>query len=290
MGFGLALGLVTSLPARSEAARIGRYLTAEDRSRPVLLADTGRQIQLRSLTHPDPVPPAGTVPTYLAFPLHESEHHLPSDTPTLSTGPKAGDTTVGPLHLDPLIQSKLNAALDASGMAVVDTPHRNYLVEFLPRIARLRSAQAAEPSPSSGSAASSAQAAQSPGTSRTTTASTSSTSATPSPAVQSINGIPTSELSQWFKIGSNQLIRWSSTGFAAVEKTFNIGNPKATATKPSLNLAVAAQQLVPPGSAAASSAPLPAPIPEPSTWLIFGLIIGAAGLHRRGLRRVGATD
>jgi hypothetical protein len=134
----------------------------------------------------------------------------------------------------------------------------------------------AGPPSSSGTSTSSTPSAQSPGTSQPTTAATSTTQ-----ALQSIDGIPTKKLSQWLKIGSNGLMKWTSVGLAAVEKSLTIGNPKPTATKPSLNLE--AQVLVSP-SAEASSAPLPAAVPEPGTWLTFGLILGAAGLWQRAGR------
>jgi hypothetical protein len=269
--------LVTGLPSWCEAARISRYLTAEDRSRPMVLDQAGLQIPLRDVTHPDQVRPGGMIPTYLAFPLHGGEH-FPKGTPMLSTGSSAGETPAGRLDLAALVHSRLNTVLEESGMVVVDTPHRAYLVEFLPRIARFQAASRAATSPSSGTGGTTAQATPTPnpGANQTTSPT--------SQAVQSIDGIPTSELSQWFKLGSNQFIKWTSTGYATVEKALDLGNPKATATKPSLNLA--AQVLAPPlaEESSPSSIPLPAPIPEPSTWIGFGLVLGATGL-RQGLRR-----
>jgi PEP-CTERM motif len=58
-----------------------------------------------------------------------------------------------------------------------------------------------------------------------------------------------------------------------VENLLHFKSSKPTATKPSLNLEA---QVIDP--------PLPSPIPEPSSWLIFGLALGAVGLHRQ-LRR-----
>jgi hypothetical protein len=263
-GLGLALGMVLgwSLASPCAAAGLSTFLTARDRSRPVLLSETGQPIQLRSLIHPDPVPPQGTVPAYLAFPLYGGER-LPSDTPTLATGPPAGQTTVGPLNLDPLVQAKLNAALDASGMAVVETPNRNYAVEFVPRYARSH----AQAGTTSGTASSSGSGAGSSGGLATAPASPSS--ASKSQPVQTINGIPTNELSHWVDLGTNQLIHWSSISVANLEKTLSIGSSNTSDKKPGSS--PAAEELQP---------PLAAPIPEPSSWLVFGLIVGAAGLRQ----------
>ena len=79
-------------------------------------------------------------------------------------------------------------------------------------------------------------------------------------------------------------MNWSSSGLADLKKLLNLDSSEATTTKPSLNLA--AQELTLPPSTESSSGPLPAPIPEPSTWLIFGLILGAAGLRQGLWRRV----
>ena len=40
------------------------------------------------------------------------------------------------LNLDPLVRTQLDADLRTSRMAIVDTPHRHYAVEFVPRYAR----------------------------------------------------------------------------------------------------------------------------------------------------------
>jgi hypothetical protein len=262
----LVVGWGLSSASPCQAAGIGTFLTARDRSHPVLLSETGLPIPLRSLAHPDPVLPQGTVPAYMAFPLSGGEH-LPSNTPTLTTGPQTGQAAVGPLDLNPLVRANLNVALDTSERAVVETPSRNYAVEFLPRYARTHAgpgSAAATPPPTSGgqTTAPTASGGQ-------TTAST-STSTSTSQTTPTIDGIPAGQLGQWLNAGSNQLIHWTSVGVVDLEKTLNIGNSKPTATNPNLNLA--AQELLPP--------PLPPPVPEPSTWLVFGLILGAAGLRQ----------
>jgi hypothetical protein len=70
--------------------------------------------------------------------------------------------------------------------------------------------------------------------------------------------------------GSGQLIKWSRKGLAELEKLLNINSSKPTASKPSLNLEA---QMVSP--------PLPAPIPEPSAWIICVSLLFGSGLFRR---------
>jgi len=271
---GLGLGLGLGLPSRSEAARIGTFVTAQDRSRPLLLSETGVPIQLRSLTHPDPVLPQGTVPAYMAFPLH-GNGHLPSAIPTLTTAPRAGKATVGPLNLDPLVRAQLNAALETSRLAIVETPHRHYAVGFVPHYVQTQPqpASTAGTSPSSGNGNGNGTG-TGPSAAQTITSSPRSASQ-PDPTIQ---GIPLSELAQWVKLGSSNLIHWTSVGVHDLTKSLDMGNSKATATKPSSSLA--AQVLAAPLAEGTSSTPLPAPVPEPSTWLVFGLLLGAAGLRQ----------
>jgi hypothetical protein len=258
------LGLSSIASAPCEGAGIARYLTPQDRSNPIFLSDSGQPIAPRSLAHPGTALSPGILPAYAVFPLSGGEH-LPGGVPTLTTGPQAGETTVGPLDLDPLVQANLNAALNASKMAVVQTPAQSYAVEYLPDYARIQAHQAS--SASSGAAAASSS-------SSTSTTNPSSLSALESNLT--IEGVPASEIAHWVKTGSNGIIQWTSGELADLEKALKI-NQKATATKPSLNLE--AQMLVPP-LADSSATPLPAPIPEPSTWLVFGLILGAAGLRK----------
>jgi hypothetical protein len=262
------LGLVPSLGSspgsRCEGAGIARYLTAQDRSKAVFLSETGLPISARAPTS------SGSTPAYVAFPLLGGEH-LPGGVPTVTTGPQAGETPVGPLDLNPLVQANLNAGLDASKMAIVQTPTQSYAVEYLPRYGRSQE-HAASSTASSTSAADSGQ-----------TASSSSASSSSSSTLSSlessltIEGIPASELAKWVKTGSNGLLQWTSTGLADLENALHLNSKKATAKKAGAD--VAAQYLTPP-LAESSPSPLPAPAPEPSTWLVFGAILGAVGLRQ----------
>ena len=140
-----------------------------------------------------------------------------------------GRQSVGPLNFDALFKSKLDATLDVSRLAIVDTPSRNYLVEFLPaQIRSISSKQNAGGSTSN----------------------------------------PINELTHLLNTGSSQWSKWTQSGMNELERFLNISNSKMSSFKPSLNLEA---QLV--------GSPLAAPIPEPSTWLVFTeLIAGATAL------------
>ena len=274
----LSLCLDASLPSPCEGAGIARYLTAADRSQAVLISESGLPIATRSVSHPGDATSQGGVPAYVAFPLLGGEH-LPGAVPTVTTGPQSGGTAVGPLDLNPLVQANLNSALDSSRIAVVQTPSQSYAVEYLPRYARMQAHLASSTTSSTSSSTTSGQATPSSSESLSSASSLSTLA-----SKLTIEGIPASELSNWFKTGSNGLLSWTKNGLTELEKTLhlssNTSSHKATALKPSLNLA--AEMLVPPASADSSTNPLPAPIPEPSTWLVFGLMLGAAGLRQWG--------
>ena len=272
----LSLCLGASLTSPCQGAGIARYLTATDRSQVVLISESGLPIATRSVSHSGAAASQGDAPAYAAFPLLGGEH-LPGGVPTVTTGSQSGGTPVGPLDLNPLVQANLNSALDGSRMAVVQTPNQSYAVEYLPRYARMQAHSAS----STSSSTDSGQAAQSSSDSLSSASSLSTLA-----SKLTIEGIPASELSNWFKTGSNGLLSWTKNGLTDLEKTLHLSSSsishKATAQKPSLNLA--AQVLVPPASADSSANPLPAPIPEPSTWLVFGLMLGAAGLRQWGIK------
>ena len=244
LGLSLSLSLGLTVPRHCQAAKLSTYLTAKDLSQAELLDQNGQQRALGSSHQSHSVLSSnGLTPTYIAVPLFGGEH-LPGGITTLVAGSPAGGTTVGPLDFDTTLKANLNAALaaSASGMAVVDTPKQNYLVEYLPRYARSLSGS--------------------------TTAAHSTKAASSSAA---------NELSRLLNDGESTMTKLSAESVADLEKLLDINSSKPTATKPSLNLE--AQVLD-------SSLPLPSPIPEPSTWLVFGLILGAAGLRERLQRGV----
>ncbi len=254
--FALVSGQGSSPGSRCEAAGIAGFLTAKDRSGALFISENGLPISSGS------APSSGNMPAYVAFPLYGGEH-LPNGVATvMAGGSSAGGTPVGPLDLTPVVQASLNADLNTGRMAIVQTPAQSYAVEYLPRYGLSQ----VHPS-SSASTAGSGQAA--------TSSSTSSSSSNPLSSLASsltIAGVPASELS-----------KWTSSQLANLEKDLHLGgssSAKATVKKPSTN--VEAQYLTPP-LGESSGSPLPTPAPEPSTWLVFGLLLGIGGWrHRAG--------
>jgi hypothetical protein len=268
----LSLSLGLAVPTPCQAAKLSTYLTAKDLGQAEVLDQNGTPLPLGSLHQSrGEVSDAGSTPAYIAVPLYGGEH-LPAGIATLVAGLQAGETTVGPLDLSAALKANLDAALAASatGMAVVDTPKQNYLVEYLPRYARSLSASTTTPQAKNG--VSTWLATVAPGAGQTTTTATHSTKASSSSAADELSRLLTSE--------QNAMSSLSAKGVAELEKLLDINTSKPTATKPSLNLE--AQVLTSPQV-------LPSPIPEPSTWLVFGLILGAAGLRQRVWRGVGQS-
>jgi hypothetical protein len=250
----LVLVLVAGLfiPSRSEGAKLSQYLTPKDLSRPLLLDQNGIQLQLPSPSHPHPSVAEGSTPTYLAVPLYGGEH-LPVATATIDAGAQAGSNGIGPLDLNSVATAELKAALNSSGFALVDAPGQNYLVEYLPHLARAHK--------EGGSSSSSS-------TDQKTTSSSTST----------LSKLLT--LRQWST--------WADSGFTDLKKLLNIStsssssSSKNSTSKPSLNLE--AQILGPDNQTSGSGSVLPAAIPEPSGWMIFALLLGGSGLCL-GMRR-----
>jgi hypothetical protein len=251
------------MPTHCQAAKLSAYLTAKDLAQAELLDQNGQTLPPGSLHQRHSVViSGGSTPTYIAVPLYGGEH-LPAGITTIAAWSQSGGTTVGPLDFDGTLKASLDAALAASatGVAVVDTPKQNYLVEYLPHHARSLSAT------TYGTAAT---------TSSTTTAQTGSSVTTHS--TKAASSSTASELSRLLTSGETAVSSLSTKSVAELEKLLDINTSKPTATKPSLNLE--AQVL-------STSYVLPAPLPEPSTWLVFSLILGAAGLRQRLRRGVG---
>jgi hypothetical protein len=259
----LALSLGLAVPTDCQAAKLSTYVTAKDLGQAERIDQNGALLPLGS-SHQSrgEVSDAGSTPAYIAVPLFGGEH-LPAGIATLVAGPQAGETTVGPLDLSAALKANLDAALAASstGMAVVDTPKQDYLVEYLPRYARLQSGSTI-------------------GTGSTTAAQTSGTTTTATHSTKASSSSAASELSRLLTSGENAMSSLSAKSVAELNKLLDISS-KPTATKPSLNLE--AQVL-------GSPQVLPSPIPEPSTWLVFGLILGAAGLRQRVWRGVSTAN
>ena len=265
MMLGLVLALGTGRPTIARGSGIFRNLTALDRSQPILMAQDGEAISLRSPGHPASGPASRAMPAYLAFPLHGGEK-IPARTPTVATGPQPGDNAVGPMALTTKAQAQLNADLLSSRGVIVNAPDRSYAVAMLPRYARaLAHAASSTPAASGGYPSGSTSVASVLGI-------------TPQ-SDWMINGIPSSKLSQWFKTGTREISHLTSLGVNGVSKTLGL---KVTPTSSGYNVA-AAEVLAPPSASSTAGTPA-VPAPEPGSWIVFGLILAAAGLRGRSGR------
>jgi hypothetical protein len=238
----LFAGLSTFLQSPSEAAKLSSFLTPKDLARPLLLDQNGLQLQLPTANHSRLAIPPSSTPTYLAIPLYGGEH-VPTGISTIFTG--QGGATVGPLDFNASVVSQVNTALAASGLVAIDTPQQNYIVEYLPRLSR-----------------------SIPSASGSTAIAQSSSPQGGTPASSTTTNSASNELSQ-FLGGTLSYSQLAKNTVNDVETLLHFKSSKPTARKPSLNLEA---QVVDP--------PLPAAIPEPSSWLIFGLAAGALALHR----------
>ena len=224
MGFGLAW------PTSTGAAKLTHYLTTQDLAGRIVLDQNGEQIPLPTPQVRHAALAKGSIPTYLAIPLHGGEH-LPATIPALATGSQSAESPVGPLNFDSLVKTNLDATLAASRLAIVDTSTKNYLVEFLPR--RAHSVSGLE---------------KAAGT-----------------AGKAVNN-----LTSLLDTGQNQLNKLTQSGMSNLEKFLHISS-KITASAPSLNL----QAQVLGGDA------VPAPVPEPATWVVFVGLLAGAIVHQR---------
>ena len=261
MMLGLVLALDTGRPTIARGSGIFRDLSALDRSQPILMAQDGEAISLRSPGHPASGPASKALPAYLAFQLHGGEK-IPAGTPTVSSGPQPGENAVGPMGLTPTALAQLNGDLLSSRGVVVNTPDHSYAVAMLPRYARALAHAASSKSTAAG------------GDSSGSTSVASILGLTPQ-SDWMINGIPSSKISQWFKTGTKEISHLTSLGVNGVSKTLGL---KVTPTSNGYN--IAAESLVPPSASSAAGSP-PVPTPEPSAWVVFGLILAAAGLRSR---------
>ena len=160
-----------------------------------------------------------------------------------------------------------------SRFAIVETPGQSYAVAMLPRYARAFSHERRRHS------ASTAGRQPPPGT----TGIASMLGLNAPAADWSINGIPANELSQWYKTGTQEISHLTSLGCRRVSKSLGL---KVT---PTSRRAEPRGAIADPAVVAGVRGPLPVPAPEPATWLVFGLILGAAGLRRRGRPRMADT-
>ncbi|WP_165068460.1 hypothetical protein [Paludisphaera rhizosphaerae] len=114
LGLGLAMGMV----APTEGAVIRGAS-----SRALVLDATGKQIKM---PRAGDAFPAGTSPTYVAYRMGPKQA-VPDGTPTVSVTPARGG--VGPLRLDSVALQSIDAGLAASTSVAVAEPRQKFLVE-----------------------------------------------------------------------------------------------------------------------------------------------------------------
>ncbi len=251
------------------ADKITTMLTARDLAHPIVLDADG---QLASTANPGHgAATAATTPTYVAYALMGGEH-LASDLTllTASTGPTS--TGTGPLELTPSLETSLSSALSASGSAIVQLGNQQYLVAYLPRY---------DGATSSASTSSS-------------TASSTSSSSGGILGFNNINGVSFKQIDHYLSAGSNALTTLTTSAVNDLGKLLSINNAERSAKKPSLNLAVnspstdANTNVTPDAVVGTTSTQeaqiLEIPAPEPSTWVLFSLLLLVGSCARRRSR------
>ncbi len=242
--------------SRCEAARLSQILSARDLAQPILLDQNGNALAFPSSHAPNPAEQAGSIPTYMAFPLLGGEH-LPSGLATIVANPSSAGGVAGPLDFSQTMKAQLDQALGQSRAVEVETPAANYLIAILPRrAAAVLATSTPTPTPTNGS--------------------TTPTGSTTNPLS---SGLLPGPLANWLSAGSSKVLSWTNQGLSELEtllelkRNTTLAHARAKSNKPSLNLE--AQVL----------APLPVPAPEPSAWMLFGIIFGAIATTGRRWNR-----
>ena len=223
------------------------------------MSASGEAITLRRAGHPESGLAHGAMPAYLVFQLGGGEH-IPVGIPTITNGNQAGEAAVGPLGLTPTSQAELNADLQRWRGVIVNVPP----------VARMPSPCCRDTHWVLAHAGSSASSLTSG-----TSAIQSMFGLTPQ-ANWTIQGVPAKKITGFLQSGSKTLAHLASQGTGAIGKAPGL---KVTPTASGVKVAVQ----IPGAAGRVDREARPSPAPEPSAWLTFGLILGAAGLwHGRG--------
>jgi hypothetical protein len=232
-GLGIALACLSTAAATATAAPLRPYTSATNARRALVLDQDGRRV---AIPRAGGSLPAGTTPTYLAYRL-PGRAGIPEGTPTVTVSPGRG--SVGPLRLDaPTIQS-LNADLARSSQVAVLAPRQSFLVE-----------------------------------SATASALTDATASTQywRAGIQGGEGGKSvgDTLEKWYDSSTDAVKKFNQSIIDSLKKTFTPPAPKPVI----LGGKVAAQVFAPDGEGSSTTEPpvaalQPAPVPEPSTWLVF---------------------
>lgn len=241
----LGLGIAwASLATAATAAPLRPYTATTDARRALVLDQVGHRI---AIPRAGGSLPEGMTPTYLAYRL-PGRSSVPEGTPTVAAA--AGRGAVGPLRLDAMAIQSLNADLARSSQVAVVAPRQAFLVEK-----------------AAGSALSDA-------------------AATVHYWRAGIEGQPGGKsvgdtLEGWYNSSTDAVKKFNNSIVDSLKKTFAPNAPKpvilrSTAAAQVLKLddargATAEQSIAPPQAA---------PVPEPSTWLVFAAA-SALGLRLR---------
>lgn len=268
-GLATILALLAALLATSAAAW-GNPIAPEfalsdaEAARPVFLdANGNRIVVVKGPKGTTTVRPSDATPAYVAYRLDKASG-LPSGYPTVKVGPGSPHTgpARGPLHLDTLAKSTLDAAIARTGgTAAVQLPHQTYVVESIAALVG-----------SSSDASTRIWLASNGG----------STVARPALSGNSSVG---DTLKGWFDTSTSAVVNLNKQIADAIKSRFTLKSPQPVIyPAPNKTKArTAAQMLTPP--AAAEGAVQPAPVPEPASVLVFAAAGVAAAWRLRAGRK-----
>lgn len=237
LGLGITWACLTA--ASAAAAPLRPYTsTAQDR-RALVLDQEGRRI---AIPRSGASLPDGTTPTYLAYRL-PARSGVPEGTPTVSSA--AGRDAVGPLRLDALAIRSLNAGLSTADQVAVVAPRQAFLVER-----------------AAGSGLSNA---------------IDSTQYWRAAIAGQTGGKTVGDtLEGWYNSSTDAVKKFNDSLVDSIKKTFNPAPPKPvilgrpTVAAQVLKLDEIRDSVV----AQVVDIPQAAPVPEPSTWIVFAAATG----------------
>ncbi len=125
-----ALVLGPALPRRTCAAKIERFLTAEDLGGRALVDQNGEPLAVVADGHRRRVAADGSSPTYLVIPLYGGEH-IPTSVPNLTVALSPSESSPGLLALDTTTKAELDTLFATSRLVVLDLPGKSELIESL---------------------------------------------------------------------------------------------------------------------------------------------------------------
>lgn len=243
LGLGIAWAGLTS--SAVSAAPLRPYTSTTDARRTVVLDQDGRRI---AVPRAGASLPEGTTPTYLAYRL-PGRSNIPEGTPTVASA--TGRGAVGPLRLDAMAIQSLNADLARSSQVAVVAPRQAFLVA------------------------------------KATDSALSDAAATTQYWRAAVEGRPGGKsvgdtLEGWYNSSTDAVKKFNDSIVDSLKKTFAPDAPKpvilgSTAAAQVLSLDGTQDGAIAEQSAAAPQA---APVPEPSTWLVFAAA-SALGLRLR---------